>query len=143
MPLLEVRDLTVRFGGVVALDRVTFDVNAGEVVALLGENGAGKSTMSSIVALYRLPGTMALDGEPVLRQPRRSSAAARPHVQNLALFRSMSVLENVLSETTSISGAVSSRRRSAAGASKAEAGARKRAMDVLDFVAWPPARSSR
>src|SRR3981189_3451939 len=100
MALLEVNELTVRFGGVVALDRVSFDVNAGEVVALIGPNGAGKTTLFNVIARVYRPagGDVVLAGEPVLRLAphqvvRRGLART---FQNLALFRSMTVLDNVL-----------------------------------------------
>ncbi len=139
MPLLEVRDLTVRFGGVVALDRVTFDVNAGEVVALIGPNGAGKTTLFNVITRMYRPGagTVSLDGEPVLKLAphqvvRRGLART---FQNLALFRSMSVLENVLvGDHINIKSSFLEASVPMPAASQAEAGARKRAMDVLEFV---------
>ena len=139
MPLLEVRELTVRFGGVVALDRVTFDVNAGEVVALIGPNGAGKTTLFNVITRVYRPGggTIALDGEPVLKLAphqviRRGLART---FQNLTLFRSMTVLENVM-VGNHINVRTNFLEASAPmpSAIKAEADARTRAMDVLDFV---------
>src|SRR4029077_59310 len=139
MPLLEVRELTVRFGGVIALDRVTFDVNAGEVVALIGPNGAGKTTLFNVITRVYRPGagTVAMDGEPVLKLSphdvvRRGLART---FQNLALFRSMSVLDNVLvGDHINIRSAFLAASVPTPNALKAEADARKRAMDVLDFV---------
>src|SRR5712691_4504895 len=100
MPLLEVRELSVQFGGVVALDHVSFDVNAGEVVALIGPNGAGKTTLFNVVSRVYRPGggSVALGGEPLHEMAphqviRRGLART---FQNLALFRSMTALENVL-----------------------------------------------
>ena len=139
MPLLEVRELTVRFGGVVALDRVSFDVNAGEVVALIGPNGAGKTTLFNVITRVYRPGggTVALDGEPVLKLAphqviRRGLART---FQNLALFRSMTVLENVLvGDHINIRSGFLAASAPMPSALKAEAQARKRAMDVLEFV---------
>ncbi|HET9783163.1 MAG TPA: ABC transporter ATP-binding protein [Candidatus Dormibacteraeota bacterium] len=98
--LLEVRELTVRFGGVVALDRVSFAVEPGEVVALIGPNGAGKTTLFNVVTRVYRPagGSVLIDGEPITSMAPHEvirHGVARTF-QNVALFRSMTVLENVL-----------------------------------------------
>ena len=139
MALLEVRNLTVRFGGVVALDRVSFDVNAGEVVALIGPNGAGKTTLFNVITRVYRPaaGTIALDGEQVLKLAphhviRRGLART---FQNLALFRSMTVLENVVvGDHINIDSGFLGAAAPIPSALKAEAEARRRAMDLLRFV---------
>jgi branched-chain amino acid transport system ATP-binding protein len=98
--LLSVRDVTVRFGGIVALDRVSFDVGAGQICGLIGPNGAGKTTAFNVITrLYRPEsGSLELDGASLLETAphdvgRRGVART---FQNLDLFRSMTVLENVL-----------------------------------------------
>ncbi|MEA2592198.1 MAG: branched-chain amino acid transport system ATP-binding protein [Actinomycetota bacterium] len=139
MALLEVNELTVRFGGVIALDRVSFTVNSGEVVALIGPNGAGKTTLFNVVARVYKPGsgTVMLDGEPVLQMAahqvvRRGLART---FQNLALFRSMTVLENVLvGDHINIRSSFLGASAPMPGALKAESGARRRAMETLEFV---------
>ena len=72
MPLLEVRDLAVRFGGIVALDGVSFDVEAGRVVGLIGPNGAGKTTLFNCLSrLYECDrGEIVFAGTPLLALPR-------------------------------------------------------------------------
>ena len=50
MPLLDVREITVRFGGVTALDQLSFEIDAGEICGLIGPNGAGKTTMFNVVS---------------------------------------------------------------------------------------------
>jgi branched-chain amino acid transport system ATP-binding protein len=139
MALLEIRELSVRFGGVVALDRVSFTVDAGEVVALIGPNGAGKTTLFNVITRVYKPssGSVWIDGEPVSRV--RSHHIVRHGLartfQNLALFRSMSVLENVLvgDHIRTRSGWLEST-IPMPGAVKAESAARKRAMEMIDFV---------
>jgi branched-chain amino acid transport system ATP-binding protein len=139
MPLLQVRDLTVRFGGVVALDHVSFDVDAGQVVALIGPNGAGKTTLFNVIARVYRPGagSVLLDGEQVLNLAphqviRRGLART---FQNLALFRSMTVLENVLvGDHVNIRTGFLEASAPMPSALKAEAAARKRAAAVLEFV---------
>ncbi len=99
-PILEVTDLTVRFGGLVALDRVGFDVREGEIVGLIGPNGAGKTTMFNVVSRLCQP----VEGD--VRFSGRSLLRLRPHqiplqgiartFQNLGLFPAMTVLDNLL-----------------------------------------------
>jgi branched-chain amino acid transport system ATP-binding protein len=99
-PLLELRDVTRRFGGVVALDDVSFSVQQGEIAGLIGPNGAGKTTAFNVITrLYRPEsGEITFDGESLLRTPphkvvRRGIART---FQNVELFPTMTVLENVL-----------------------------------------------
>jgi branched-chain amino acid transport system ATP-binding protein len=98
--LLSVREVTLRFGGIVALDGVSFDVSRGAVAGLIGPNGAGKTTAFNVITRLYTPdaGEVELDGESLLRTPphgvvRRGIART---FQNINLFRSMTVLENVL-----------------------------------------------
>ena len=74
-PLLEVREVTKRFPGVLAIDRVSLDLRRGEVLALIGENGAGKSTLMKILAGVQTPdsGQLLLDGQPILIESVRQA----------------------------------------------------------------------
>lgn len=100
MPLLSVRDVTLRFGGIVALDAVSFDVEPGTITGLIGPNGAGKTTAFNVVTrLYRPDaGAVEFDGTSLLKTPafRVVQRGIARTFQNLNLFRTMSVLENVL-----------------------------------------------
>jgi len=71
MALLEVRDVTLRFGGIVALDGVSFDVEEGQISGLIGPNGAGKTTAFNVITrLYRPDsGDVRFDGVSLLKQP--------------------------------------------------------------------------
>ena len=139
MSLLEVRDLSVRFGGVVALDRVSFSVDEGQLVALIGPNGAGKTTLFNVITRVYRPsaGTVLIDGDPVTSiAPHRvvRHGVARTF-QNLALFRSMSVLENVLvGDHTHTRGGWLEASVPTPGAVAAESASRRRALEMLDFV---------
>ena len=98
--LLSVRNVSIRFGGVLALDDVSFDVDRGAVTGLIGPNGAGKTTLFNCLSrLYvQSEGTIVFDGVSV--DTRRPSDMALLGVgrtfQNLALFSNMSVRRNVL-----------------------------------------------
>jgi branched-chain amino acid transport system ATP-binding protein len=98
--LLNVNQVTVRFGGIVALDGVTFDVRPGEIRGLIGPNGAGKSTLFNCLSrLYKCDaGTITFEGVTLSSLPRHQIArlGVGRTFQNLALFRSMTVRENIL-----------------------------------------------
>jgi branched-chain amino acid transport system ATP-binding protein len=137
--LLKVQDLTVRFGGLVALDAVNFDIRRGEILGLIGPNGAGKTTcFNAITGVYRpSAGTVTFDGAPLGRIKRHQitrRGIARTF-QNIRLFGEMTALENVVVGTdarhkTSVPGALirSPRHR------REERDAVERAAALLQFV---------
>ena len=98
-PLLEVENVSVRFGGIVALDRVSFAVARGHVVGLIGPNGAGKTTLFNCLSrLYTFSdGRIAFEGRSLLETPPHgiASLGIGRTFQNLALFGTMSVRDNV------------------------------------------------
>ncbi|MFO1319557.1 MAG: ABC transporter ATP-binding protein [Burkholderiales bacterium] len=98
--LLSVRDVTVRFGGIVALDAVSFEVGRGQICGLIGPNGAGKTTLFNCLSrLYRYdPGEITFEGRSLAQLPRHRIAqlGIGRTFQNLALFRTQTVLENVM-----------------------------------------------
>ncbi|MBI4968471.1 MAG: ABC transporter ATP-binding protein [Rhodospirillales bacterium] len=103
--LLAIENLTVRFGGLVAVDHVSFEVKPGSIHALIGPNGAGKTTVFNCISRFYQPATGALRfGEhDLLTKPRHRLAelgVARTF-QNLELFGELSVFENVLIGTHS------------------------------------------
>jgi branched-chain amino acid transport system ATP-binding protein len=100
MALLSLRNVTRRFGGIVALDGVSFDVHEGQIVGLIGPNGAGKTTAFNVITRLYTPseGEVEFAGESLLSTPvhgivRRGIART---FQNVELFKTMTVLENVL-----------------------------------------------
>jgi branched-chain amino acid transport system ATP-binding protein len=98
--LLAVKDVSLRFGGIVALDGVSFDVAPGSVTGLIGPNGAGKTTAFNVITRLYTPdeGSLEFDGQTLLDTPPHgvvSRGIARTF-QNINLFPSMSVLEHVL-----------------------------------------------
>jgi branched-chain amino acid transport system ATP-binding protein len=99
-PLLSIKGLSVRFGGIVALDNVSFDVKAGQICGLIGPNGAGKTTLFNCVSRLYQPctGSIHFAGERLLLLPRHRLArlGIGRTFQNLALFQTMSARDNVL-----------------------------------------------
>jgi branched-chain amino acid transport system ATP-binding protein len=97
--LLSVENVTRRFGGVVALDDVSFDVPGDEIVGLIGPNGAGKTTAFNVITrLYRPDdGRVVFDGRDLLRTPvhRVVKRGVSRTFQNVALWPTLSVLDNV------------------------------------------------
>jgi len=137
--VVEVRDLTLRFGAVTAFADVSFDVADGELFAVIGPNGAGKTSLFNVLSRVYQPtaGTVRYRGEDLLR--KRRSQVCRAGIartfQNLGLFHNMSVLDNVLvgrhhlMRTGSILGGLY-----VGFAQREEREHRRAAMEVLDFV---------
>jgi branched-chain amino acid transport system ATP-binding protein len=123
-PLLEVKNLTIRFGGLTAVDDASFVVRRGELLGVIGPNGAGKTTtFNAIVGVVR-----PTEGQILLEQGRiegrRPDQIARLGIgrtfQKVRLFNSMTVLENVLVASSTVNGSVDS--------------ARERALEVIDLI---------
>ncbi len=126
MALLSLTNATIRFGGIVALDAVSLEVEPGTIAGLIGPNGAGKTTaFNAITRLYRLEsGDVVFDGRSILHTPpsRIVRLGIARTFQNVELFPTMTVLENVLvgEHTTSLF--------------QPETAVRKRALEVLEYV---------
>lgn len=98
--MLEVRDLVLRFGGITALDKISFSVAEGEICGLIGPNGAGKTSLFNCVTRVYRPneGTITFGDTDLLARRRHQivrSGVARTF-QNLALFASLTVMENTM-----------------------------------------------
>jgi branched-chain amino acid transport system ATP-binding protein len=99
-PLLEVDEVSVRFGAIQALDRVSLEIGRGEIVAIIGPNGAGKTTLLNVISGFYHPsaGQIRFEGRDRTRLRPYDVAAlgvARTF-QNVALFKGMSVLDNIM-----------------------------------------------
>jgi branched-chain amino acid transport system ATP-binding protein len=124
--LLSLKDASLRFGGIVALDEVSFDVQPHTIFGLIGPNGAGKTTAFNVITrLYRIDsGDIVFDGKSLLHTaPSRvvRLGIARTF-QNVELFPTMTVLENVLVGAHTVS------------RFKREPAMRRKALDTLDYV---------
>jgi branched-chain amino acid transport system ATP-binding protein len=138
-PLLAIRDVVVRFDGIVALGGVTFDIHRGQILGLIGPNGAGKTTLFNCLSRLYTPtsGDILFEGVTILDKP----AYLMPVVgigrtfQNVALFPRLTVLENVLvgghSET---SGDIISDSLTLPPARRREHAMRAAAEDVIDYL---------
>jgi branched-chain amino acid transport system ATP-binding protein len=137
--LLSAADLSVRFGGLTALDAVSFEIRRGEILGLIGPNGAGKTTcFNAITGVYRpTAGSVVFDGTTLGRRKRHeiTQLGIARTFQNIRLWGEMTALENVVVGTdarhrTSVPGALirSPRHR------REEHEAVERAVALLEFV---------
>src|SRR6201994_4857670 len=97
-PLLAVRDVSVVFGGIVALNGVSFDMQRGHILGLIGPNGAGKTTLFNCLSRLYQPsaGDILMEGQSILKRPahRIAEIGIGRTFQNVALFANLSVLDN-------------------------------------------------
>lgn len=98
-PLLEVKGLTLAFGGVKALNQVSFRVQAGTITSVIGPNGAGKTSVFNTISGFYRPaaGRILFDGVDITdgTPPRRAAMGLARSFQNIALFRGLTVLDNI------------------------------------------------
>ncbi|MVU83235.1 ATP-binding cassette domain-containing protein [Nocardia sp. ET3-3] len=142
-PLLRTDGLTVKFGGLTALDNVSFEIRRGEILGLIGPNGAGKTTcFNAISGVYRPSGgTVYFDGKPLTKTKRNeiTRLGIARTFQNIRLFSEMTALENVVvgadaRHKTSVPGAVFRTPRHRGE----EKESLERAMALLEFVGIAP-----
>jgi branched-chain amino acid transport system ATP-binding protein len=138
-PLLEIKGLTMTFGGLVAVDGLDLTVNAGEIVGLIGPNGAGKTTVFNCISRFYEPdaGTIRFKDRDITRA--RSHEIIRFGIarsfQNVELCRSMTTLENLLvGQHVVIRGGVIRDGLRLRGVGADEARATARADEMLDFL---------
>jgi len=139
MALLEVDEVSVRFGGILALDRLSFTVEEGQICALIGPNGAGKTTLFNVVSrIYEASeGSVHYDGQDLLAVPAHGIAGldiARTF-QNVALFEGLSVIDNVMvgAHADTRTGFVSAPLR-VFGSAREERERREQAQEILDTL---------
>jgi branched-chain amino acid transport system ATP-binding protein len=138
-PLLSVRGVTVRFGGIVALDGVAFDVQRGHICGLIGPNGAGKTTLFNCLSrLYQYQeGDILFEGKSITARPTHEIAGLGMGrtFQNLAMFRTMPVRENIMvgAHCRSASGFLSSALRLPSVGAE-EKRLRDRAGEIMEYL---------
>ncbi|HEV7811401.1 MAG TPA: ABC transporter ATP-binding protein [Leifsonia sp.] len=137
--IVEVKNLTVKFGGLLALDDVSFDIKRGEILGLIGPNGAGKTTcFNAMTGVYRpTSGDVLLEGKSIKGQKQHqiTRLGLARTFQNIRLFGEMSALENVVvgldaRHKTSVPGALARTPRHI----REEKSAIERGMALLEFV---------
>ena len=100
MSLLEVKDLSIQFGGLVAVDHVSFHVEPGEIISIIGPNGAGKTTIFNLLTGLYVPttGTISFDGREI--QGMRSQDIYKLGIartfQNTKVYTKLRVIENIM-----------------------------------------------
>src|SRR3954466_5456421 len=137
--ILEVDNVTIRFGGVTALDQVSFDIREGEILGLIGPNGAGKTTCFNVMTgVYQATsGEIRFDGTTLAKVKRYdiTKLGIARTFQNIRLFKSMTALENVMvgADARSKVGLLNALFRTPLHR-RTEAAAEKAAAELLRFV---------
>ena len=98
--VMEMKNITLKFGGVTAIEDITFDIHEGEIRAIIGPNGAGKSSMLNVISGFYVPQKGEVFFRGTKRAPLKPYQVARQGIartfQNIALFEGMTVLDNIM-----------------------------------------------
>lgn len=137
--LMEMRDITLRFGGVVAIKGISFDIREGEIRAIIGPNGAGKSSMLNVISGFYHPqeGDVFFRGKkrPTMRPYEVARMGIARTFQNIALFEGMSVLDNIMTgRLTHMNSGILSQALWWGRAQKEETANREVIEKVIDFL---------
>ena len=139
LSLLTAKQISKRFGGVLALDDVSFTINHGEIYGLIGPNGAGKTSLFNVLTGIYVPdgGSFSFDGDPLdrLKPNQVTERGIARTFQNIRLFQNLSALENVMigrhvRTKATVIGALLRDKTTLAE----EAAIEKRAYELLDYV---------
>ncbi|GGM06020.1 ABC transporter ATP-binding protein [Pseudooceanicola nanhaiensis] len=137
--VMEMRNITLRFGGVVAIKDISFDIREGEIRAIIGPNGAGKSSMLNVISGFYKPQEGEVIYKGARRPPMKPYQVARDGIartfQNIALFEGMTVLDNVMTgRLNHMRSGLLGQAFWWAGAQKEEVANREVAEKVIDFL---------
>ncbi|OAF07250.1 ABC transporter ATP-binding protein, partial [Bradyrhizobium centrolobii] len=138
-PQLAVRDVSVVFGGIVALNGVSFDMHKGAILGLIGPNGAGKTTLFNCLSRLYQPssGDILMEGVSILSRPphRIAEIGIGRTFQNVALFPNLSVMDNVrVGAHSKTSSDIISDSLRLAWVRRSEAGVNKKVQEILAYL---------
>ena len=137
--LMELKHITLRFGGVVAIKDISFDIREGEIRAIIGPNGAGKSSMLNVISGFYTPSEGEVWFEGAKRPPMRPYQVARQGIartfQNIALFSGMSTLDNIMTgRITRMKSSLLSQALWWGAAQREESAHREAVEKIIDFL---------
>ena len=137
--ILEVKDITLKFGGVTAIQNISFDIREGEVRAIIGPNGAGKSSMLNVINGFYHPQEGEVWFKNELRAPMKPYQIAYQGIartfQNIALFKGMSTLDNIMTgRFTHMSSGILAQAWWKGAAEREEFSNREKVEQIIDFL---------
>ena len=145
--LMEMKNITLRFGGVKAITDISFDIREGEIRAIIGPNGAGKSSMLNVISGFYVPqeGEVWFRGQK--RAPMRPYEVARQGIartfQNIALFEGMTVLDNIMTgRLTLMETGLAAQSLWWGRAQREEVAHREKVEKIIDFLEIQPIRKT-
>ncbi len=137
--MMEMKNITLRFGGVVAIENISFDIHEGEIRAIIGPNGAGKSSMLNVISGFYHPqeGEVWFNGQkrPTMKPYQVAALGIARTFQNIALFKGMSTLDNIMTgRLTKMKAGMLSQAIWWGKAAREEEEHRQKVEEIIDFL---------